>query len=95
MTKINFKLGDSVVVKPDVTDPDLDVNIGGWQGRISEISEKDNLICISWDSLTLQQMSDDMIDQCEEEGLDWANMYLNPVEVELTSPRDSQKDSIE
>ncbi len=92
MTKINFKLGDSVVVKPDVIDPDLNVNIGGWQGRISEINQKDNIVCIAWDSLTLQQMSSDLIDQCEEEGLDWTNMYLNPEEVELTTSRDSQKE---
>jgi len=92
MTKINFKLGDSVVVKPNVIDPDLNVNIGSWQGRISEINSKDNVVCISWDSLTLQQMPSDMIEQCEEEGLDWANMYLNPEEVKLTTPRDSQKE---
>lgn len=32
-----FKIGDSVVVKPDVTDHELNIGIGGWQGRVSEI----------------------------------------------------------
>lgn len=92
MAKINLKEGDSVVVKPNVKDPDLNVNIGGWQGRVSEIREKDNLICIDWDSLTLKQIPGETVDQCEEEGLDWARMYLHPEEVERTSPRDSEDD---
>ncbi len=92
MKKIIFKLGNSVVVKPHVIDPDLGVNIGGWQGRISEINEEYDLICISWDSITLRQMTSDMIDQCDEKDLDWAVMYLTPEEVELTSSRDSQED---
>jgi hypothetical protein len=90
MTGIIFKLADSVVVKQEVLDPDFDVNIGGWQGRISEISE--DLICISWDSITLQQMPRDIIDRCEQEDLDWAVMYLAREDVELTSAGDSQKD---
>ncbi len=92
MKKIKFKLGDSVVVKPNVVDPDLKVTIGGWQGRISEINQKDNLIAIVWDSLTLKQMSGKMIDQCEEEGLDWTTMYLALEDVELTNPRDNEDD---
>ena len=34
----NLKIGDSVIVKPNVKDPDLGIDIGGWQGRISEIN---------------------------------------------------------
>jgi hypothetical protein len=90
MAKINFKMGDSVVVRPNVTDPDLHINIGGWQGRISEINEEDHLICIDWDSLTLKQIPGETIDQSEEEGLDWTKMYLHPEEVERTTPRDSE-----
>lgn len=92
MPKSKFKLGDSVVVKPNVEDPDLNINIGGWQGRISEIKKGDNLICINWDSLTLKQMSPETIDQCEEDGLDWTKMYLDQEEVEPTSSRDSEDD---
>jgi hypothetical protein len=35
MTKL--RKGDSVVVKPGVMDLDFDIDIGGWQGRITEI----------------------------------------------------------
>ena len=92
MAKINFKLDDSVVVRPNVTDPDFNVNIGGWQGRISEINEEENLLCIDWDSVTLKQMPSEMIDQSEEAGLGWSEMYLHPEQVELASPRDSEED---
>ena len=92
MTQIKFRLGDAVVVKPNVKDPDLNIDIGGWQGRISEINEKDRIICIAWDSLTLKQMSGETIDQCEEDGLDWTKMYLHMDEVERASPRDSEDD---
>lgn len=90
MAQPKLQLGDVVVVKPNVEDPDLNINIGGWQGRVSEISEEDNLVCIDWDSLTLKQMSDEIIDQCEEEGLDWSRMYLSLDEVQPTSARDSE-----
>ena len=33
----NFQVGDSVRVKNGTTDPDFGIDIGGWQGQISEI----------------------------------------------------------
>lgn len=33
--KRNLKVGDSVIVKPGVKDPDTGGDIGGWQGRVS------------------------------------------------------------
>ncbi len=92
MAKINLKVGDSVIVKPNVEDPDLNINIGGWCGRVSEINEADNLVGIRWDSLALKEMPGETIDQCEEEGLDWAEMYLYLTDVEPTNPRDSEED---
>jgi Calcium binding len=89
---MNLKIGDSVIVKPSVQDPDLGINLGGWQGRISEISEDDTIICIDWDSLTLQNIPDSVIAQCEEEGLEWGQMYLDATEVKLTTARDTEAD---
>ena len=32
-----LKVGGAVVVKQGVTDPDLGIDIGGWQGRILDV----------------------------------------------------------
>jgi len=87
-----FKVGDSVRVKPGVVDPDLGIEIGGWEGKIAEEPGQDNLVLISWDSVTLQNMPDSAIEQCEEQGLDWTRIYLETQEVELTTPRDTEED---
>ncbi|CCI06216.1 Genome sequencing data, contig C288 [Microcystis aeruginosa PCC 7941] len=87
-----FKVGDSVIVKQGVLDPDLGTDIGGWQGRIVIIERQSNLIGIEWDSITLKNIPSSVIDQCELENLDWAQMYLSSTDVELTQPRDTEED---
>ena len=87
---INFKVGTSVIVKPGVKDPDLGIDIGGWQGRISEI--QDDLVCIDWDSVTLKNMPGSAIAECEQRGMGWSQMYLEATDVELTKPRDTEED---
>lgn len=88
----NFKIGDSVVVKSGVKDPDLGIDIEGWQGRIVEIEKKDKIVGIAWDSITLKSMPDWVIEKCETEGLDWSRMYLHSGQVELANPRDTEND---
>jgi hypothetical protein len=91
----DIKIGDSVVVKPGVTDPDLDIDIGGWQGRVLDIQAGGGditLVHIQWDSLTLKGMPDSVIEQCEEQGLGWTEMFLDIREVEAAIPRDSEAD---
>lgn len=88
-----MKLGDNVIVKQGVKEPDLeDLEIDGWQGRVVEIdtkSDKDNiLITIEWDSLTLRQIPSNYIEQSERDGLDWKNMTLYDSELQKTKPRD-------
>jgi Calcium binding len=89
---MNIKIGDSVIVKPSVQDPDFGVSVGGWQGRISEVLEDGKLICIDWDSLTLKDIPDSMIESCEEDGMTWSQMYLYTTEVELATSRDTKED---
>lgn len=86
----DFKVGDSVRVKPGVRDPDLGGNIGGWVGRITEIQE--DTVEIQWDSLTLSKMPSSIISQCEQDGLDWSIMALYPADVEHIEPRDTLAD---
>jgi len=91
-----MKLGDSVIVKQGVKEPDLEeFEIGGWQGRVVAIDTKsdiDNiLITIEWDSLTLKQIPSNYIEQSEREGMGWGNMTLYVSELEKTKPRDKKE----
>jgi hypothetical protein len=90
----NLKLGDSVVVNPGVKDPDTGANIGGWQGRISDIAQGDSetLISVAWDSVTLKEMPRSVIEYCEEEGLDWRVMRLGASQVAPAPLRDTEED---
>ncbi len=93
----DFRVGDCVRVKDGVQDPDFGADIGGWQGRISNIDPSGSEISVSiqWDSITLQQMPVTMIEQSEEQGLDWAEMALSANEVEPAKPRDAEHDVAE
>lgn len=90
-----FKVGDSVVVEPGIQDPDFGVDIGGWQGRVTNVDlfAGNVLLSIEWDSQTLNNMPDEIIERCEEEGLSWTVMNLADYEVELAQPRDSTQDA--
>jgi hypothetical protein len=92
MPQKNFPIGQSVVVKPGAIDPDYGYDLTGWQGRVVEnhyVDEQNNpCVTIAWDSITLKQMPVEMIERCEEDGLDWSSMGLYAREVRPTSPRD-------
>ena len=91
----DLKVGDCIVVKPGVKDPDHGIEIGGWQGRIIEIEtyQPDQVtILLQWDSLSLKRMPASAIRRSEEKGLDWTSMGLYPEEVEHAEPRDTQAD---
>lgn len=96
MNMNDLKIDDSVRVKNRILCPDMeDLCIGGWQGKISEITEGDDdntTVRIEWDSITLKNMPDYYIDQSIEDGLDYSAMYLFPAEVELTQARDKEGD---
>jgi len=88
---MTFSIGDSVKVKEGIMCPDDNsVCIGGWQGRVSDTEEDDNIVEIHWDSITLKQLPREYIKKSEEEGLDWTEMYLSADEIEPASPRDSE-----
>ena len=88
----NFSIGESVAVNPGVVDPDHGFDMGGWQGRVTENHHADEqgnpLVSIAWDSITLKQMPVEVIERCEEDGLDWSSMGLYASEVTSASPRD-------
>lgn len=89
-----FKVGDVVVVKPDVFDPDFKIPLGGWQGRITAMNPSYTVLRIDWDSITLRQMPPDVVERCQMEGLYWHYMSLYAEEVKLAAARDTEKDAI-
>jgi hypothetical protein len=60
-----------VSVKSSVIDPDFGFDLGGWEGRIDKISGDGGIICVEWDSITLGNMPESIISECEERGIDW------------------------
>lgn len=83
-----LSVGDSVRVKPGVKDEEFGLDLGGWQGRIAEVDEKNELILIAWDSITLQSLPAAYISDAEEQGLGWDSYYLAPEDIELAEARD-------
>ena len=90
---MRLDIGDSVVVKSGVVDPDLDNDIGGWQGRVMEADDGDTVF-IRWDSITLQEMGLDVAIQCENKNLDWEVMTLDMADVQKAASRDTEKDVV-
>jgi len=88
---MKLAIGNSVAVKPGTIDPDFDVDISGWRGRIEEIDRE--FVLIRWDSPTLKQMPKKLIIDCENENLDWEVMNLYKTDVEITTERDSKTDT--
>ena len=79
-----LEVGDSVLVKDGYEDPDNpDWNIAGWQGRLIEIIEVNPpMILVEWDSITLKNMPASIIEECEEQSLEWAEYQFFPTDVE-------------
>jgi hypothetical protein len=86
-----FKLGNSVRFKDGEKDEDSGIEIGGWQGRIIEINEKQKMLLVALDSITLKSLSREYLEACEEEGLGWSEYYIEFHSVELAQPRDTKK----
>jgi hypothetical protein len=92
---LNFEVGDFVKVREGVGDPDSDVDISGWQGRVLEIAEDESgrpLIFVAWDSYTLKEMPRSYLEQSEMEGLDWQRFLLLIEDIEHAKSKDTQRD---
>lgn len=88
---MTFKKGDIVKIKQGVLDPDFGDDIGGWQGYVSDVVD-DDFVCIALDSISLSECPAEYITKCEEDGLDWEQMYLSANDVEIASQRDTTAD---
>lgn len=88
----SFRVGDCVKVRTGVKDPDFEMDISGWQGRITVIDEfeDETIAAIQWDSVTLKNMPPSLIEQCDEEGFDWSEISLSVEDIEPGVVRDDE-----
>ena len=77
MESNTWAIGDSLVVKPGVTDPATSMALGGWQGRLIALDDEQNRLSIQWDSLTLKSMPPAYLVQCEEWGVPWTPTHMS------------------
>lgn len=94
-TNPSFKVGASIKVKEGINDPDTNVDLSSWQGRVLKIEEGQSdhpLLLVAWDSHTLRSMPQSYLEQSEVEGMDWQQFYLKADDVEHAQSRDTQKD---
>lgn len=87
-----FEVGDVVRFKEGTTDENSGQDLSGWQGRISEIDAEHNLLLVDFDSITLQNIPRDYLEEAVEEGLGWPQYYIYANEVVPAQPRDTEED---
>jgi len=90
--KTPFKLGDSVRFKDGQQDEMSGIDIGGWQGRITEINEKRNMLLVALDNITLKILPREYLEESEKEGLGWPEYYIEFHNVESAQSRDTKQD---
>ena len=92
MKSNTWAIGDSLMVKPGVTDPATGIALSGWQGRLIALEDEGDRLSIQWDSLMLKSMPPAYIVECEEWGVPWSTMRLSAHEVLPTAARDREED---
>jgi len=92
MGSSNWAIGDSVVVKPGVTDPVTGSALGGWQGRLIALEDQGGRLAVQWDSLTLKSIPPPLILGHEEWGVSWSAIRLAARDVLPTAARDREED---
>ncbi len=66
MENTHLAIGDSVAVRPGVTERGSGRDLGGWQGRIVELANRREQLIVAWDSVTLKNLLPEDILRCEE-----------------------------
>ncbi|MEM1119536.1 MAG: calcium-binding protein [Bacteroidota bacterium] len=86
-----MKVGNTVKIKAGILDPDTDLLVGGFVGRIKEYLASD-LVNIAWDSISLQKLSDTYIRSAIDEGCDYLSYNIGTEELEVCEARDTPAD---
>ena len=92
MESKHWAIGDSLMVKPGITEKVTGSTLSGWQGRLITLPAKENTLTIQWDSVTLKNIPLAYISGCEDWGVSWSAMRLAVQSVQPTSVRDHEED---
>ena len=87
-----FQIGDIVKVRNGFKDPDTKVDMSDWHGRITEFYPEVGTALIVFDSITLQNLPLDYIDQSDEEGVSWSEYGYDLADLTRVEPRDTTAD---
>jgi hypothetical protein len=91
-----FKIGDVVRIKDGISDPtEPYTDWSGWHARVADLSylaQKQPVLLIELDSITLRALSAEYIEQCEEQGMSWYQLNVYPEDVTPAAPRDTPAD---
>ncbi|HEY3379891.1 MAG TPA: hypothetical protein VGL77_20650, partial [Armatimonadota bacterium] len=92
----DYRVHDVVIVHPGVRDPDIDIDIAGWQGEVVEVSsdEDGQMVTIAWDDATRQRMEPWVSEYCAQEGIECDLMTLYASEVSLITSGYTTKEGI-
>ena len=86
-----MKIGDCIKVKKGILDTEFEkYNISGWQGRILEIYDIDDIqLEIELDSITLKQMPKEYVLDSLNDGSDYAIIDVLFSDIVISEPRDT------
>ena len=83
---MKFSIGDEVIVKKGVIDPDFGIYIEGWTGEIIQIgrnSDSRPSCLIKWDNDTVNAMSPEHLAACDRANLVHTCMFLAESDIAL------------
>jgi hypothetical protein len=85
----NLQIRDVVKVRSGFKDPDTNLDMSDWHGRITELYPEHGTAMIAFDSQTLQNMPPQYITRCEREGYGWESYGYDLADLTKVEARDT------
>ena len=82
-----LQLGDTVQVRQGFIDPETNVDMSGWHGRITEFYPSEGTAFILFDAQTLRAIPPRYINQCEADGNGWNGYGYDLTDLIKAAPR--------
>ena len=85
----SLQIGDVVKVRRGFKDPDTNIAMSDWHGRITELYPEHGTAMIAFDSQTLQNIPPKYITRCEREGYGWESYGYDLTDLTKVEARDT------